>query len=150
MEIILAIVVIILDFFSKIWVKENLPYGVSQEFWPKLLNLHYTKNTGAAFSILTGQRFLLTALSSLAVVFLILGRNKIIEDNNVMRLIYGLILGGTCGNLIDRLLYGYVIDFLEFGFFRFPVFNLADSALTLGVFLMVLLLVSELVKGGHQ
>ena len=114
------------------------------------MNLHYTKNTVAAFSILTGQRFLLTALSSLAVVFLILGRNKIIEDNNVMRLIYGLILGGTCGNLIDRLLYGYVIDFLEFGFFKFPVFNLADSALTLGVFLMVLLLVSELVKGGHQ
>lgn len=148
MELVLAALIIGADFISKIWVKNNLPYGRSLTIWPKILNFHYTHNTGAAFSILRGQRIFLTFLSLLATVGLLLYRKKIIEEQKPMAVVYALILGGTVGNLIDRLFYGYVIDFLEFGFISFPVFNLADAALTGGVTLMVLLIVTQLFRGG--
>lgn len=143
MESILATAVLLLDWLSKEWAKTNLPFGVSQVVLPGILHLHYTQNTGAAFSILTGQRWLLSFLAATAALLLYLFRHRITEGKRILRLALGLILGGTLGNLIDRLCYGYVIDFLEFGFIRFPVFNLADTALTLGVSLMFLQLLLE-------
>jgi signal peptidase II len=150
MECLIAGIVVLLDWVSKEWAKGNLPFGISQPFIPGLLQLHYTHNTGAAFSILTGQRWLLSILAIAASLFLFFFRQRITEGKASMKIVLGLVLGGTLGNLIDRLCYGYVIDFLEFGFIRFPVFNIADAALTLGVAFMVILLLFEFKKEGFQ
>jgi len=148
MECLIAGIVVLLDWGSKEWAKVNLPLGVSRAFIPGLLQLHYTQNTGAAFSILSGQRWLLSALAIVAALLLYFFRQRITECKTSMKIVLGLVLGGTLGNLIDRLCYGYVIDFLEFSFIRFPVFNIADSALSIGVSLMVLMLLLEFKKEG--
>jgi signal peptidase II len=148
MECLIAGIVVLLDWGSKEWVKVNLPLGVSKAFIPGIFQLHYTQNTGAAFSILSGQRWLLSALAIVAALLLYFFRQRITEGKTSMKIVLGLVLGGTLGNLIDRLCYGYVIDFLEFSFIRFPVFNIADSALSIGVSLMVLMLLLEFKKEG--
>ena len=150
MEIFIATMVVLLDWWSKEWVKKNLILGVSRKFIPRILNFHYTRNSGAAFSILTGQRWLLSGLALVAILFMLIYRNRIIDGKIMMKVVYGLILGGTIGNVIDRLRYGYVIDFLEFSFVRFPIFNIADSALTLGVGLVLILLLQELIREGFD
>lgn len=148
MECLIASIIVLLDWASKEWVKANLPLGISKPFLPGLLQLHYSQNTGAAFSILTGQRWLLSGLAIIAVVLLFYFRERITEGKAPLKVILGLILGGAIGNLIDRLCYGFVIDFLEFAFIQFPIFNLADSALTIGVSLMILFLLFEMKKEG--
>ncbi|MGN1399607.1 MAG: signal peptidase II, partial [Erysipelotrichaceae bacterium] len=93
----------------------------------------YTCNDGAAFSILKGQRVLFIVMTVLAIGLFVyyLARNKVkwLEKYSLL-----LIISGAIGNLIDRILYGYVIDFLDFYIFGydFPVFNIADSFITIG------------------
>ena len=148
MESLIAGIIVLLDWGSKEWVKANLPLGISKPFLPGLLQLHYTQNTGAAFSILTGQRWLLSGLAIIVTFLLFVFRNRITNGKASLKIILGVILGGALGNLIDRLCYGYVIDFLEFDFVQFPIFNIADSALTIGVSLMILLLIVEIKREG--
>lgn len=93
------------------------------------LNIELIKNYGAGFGILQGQRFLLT-LISLLVVGIIIFYFKKIPENKYIQIFIAILLGGTIGNLIDRLFYGYVIDFISFSFW--PAFNIADSAICIG------------------
>lgn len=96
------------------------------------IGLRYTENRGAAFSILQGQQLFLVAVSaivSLLLIYLIL-RAKRRKLPFTVRFAYGVLLAGAVGNLIDRLMRGYVIDFLEFQWISFPVFNVADMYVT--------------------
>ena len=102
---------------------------------PGLLGLRYAENTGMAFSLLSGQTWLLGLLSAVLIVlgYLILRRYRL---GKVARIAAWLMLGGALGNMIDRLLAGYVVDMIEFLFVDFAIFNIADAALTLGCALM--------------
>ena len=98
-------------------------------------------NYGAAWSILNGHRWLLIIISTLILVgiYFILIRNK--KLNSFEEITYGLLIGGIIGNLVDRIIYGYVIDYLDFNIFgyNFPVFNLADILITLSVVFIIFL-----------
>ncbi len=137
-----AIIVVLLDQLSKITMTRLLVYGQS-EVINTYFNLVMVYNEGAAFSFLANsggwQRWFFSALAlaiSIAIVWM-LNRNA---SQRLFCWSLSLILGGAVGNLIDRLVYGHVIDFLDFhvGSWHWPAFNIADSAITVGAALFVL------------
>ena len=130
-----ALLIVVADQLSKTWIRTNLAVGQSI---PEVgfLRLTHVTNTGSAFGLFQGHSFALTivALVGIAVILLyalFVYRRFPFLDNMPNRVALGLILGGTAGNLIDRLRLGYVTDFIDFGFW--PAFNLADSAVVVGV-----------------
>ncbi len=133
----IALLVVAADQLSKIWIRSSLLVGQSQ-FEAGFFRLTHVHNTGAAFGLLQGQSFLLTIVAIVGIaVFLgyalVIYRGFPLLDNMPSRVALGLVLGGTIGNLIDRLRFGYVTDFLDFNLW--PAFNIADSAITVGVIL---------------
>lgn len=145
-----------LDQFTKSLVRAYLPLQDSRLLLPGLLYLTHVENVGAAFGVFPGQRAVFVAVS-LSVVFVIIVymvRQRPTSPLVVVAL--GLVCAGALGNLIDRTfaIPGWhttftVTDFLEFGFIRFPVFNVADSAIVLGVGLLVLWLLFSPTKPGE-
>lgn len=137
----LALVVIVLDHLTKWWVSSSLDY---QEAIPVLpfFSLVLVHNTGAAFSFLADaggwQRWFFIAVGVVATVVIVrLLRRHAHETRLAFSL--ALVLGGALGNVIDRTLLGYVVDFLYFHHqgFSFPAFNIADSAISVGAFLLI-------------
>ena len=126
---------ILFDQISKIIITRFNP-----EWNLNLLQIHLIKNFGAGFGILQNQRILLIFISVI-VIFLIVYFYQNIPKNTTYQLFVGLFLGGTIGNLIDRILKGYVIDFIDLSFW--PAFNLADSFITIGVIGLILCLWKE-------
>ena len=116
----IASLVVFLDQITKN-LFENVHYGI----------FNYTTNTGAAFSLFQGYTLILSVISFLAAIFILFVYNKYPK----YYLSLGLIFGGTIGNLIDRVFFGYVRDFVDFGFW--PVFNVADAANTVGVLILI-------------
>ena len=104
----------------------------------------FAKNTGVAFSFLEGKVPLIIIMTSI-IIILILKYIKSTNPNKYESISYGLILGGAIGNLIDRIIYGYVIDFLDFNIFGYPypIFNLADTAIVIGVIALIILSLIE-------
>lgn len=135
----IAAIVLIIDQFTKLLVTTNLKelhnYVIIKDFF----SLYYVKNTGAAFSILQNQSFVLIILSLIVLLVLNNYITLLTKASKLEKLSLGLILGGILGNLVDRLLYKSVIDFLSFDLFgyEFPVFNLADTAIVVGVILFL-------------
>jgi signal peptidase II len=138
----IALVVVLLDQASKIMMSQFLLYGQSETI-TSYFNLVMVYNKGAAFSFLSDQpgwqRYFFTAVSVIASLFIL----WMLRRNPTQRLFcwsLALILGGAIGNLIDRIAYGHVIDFLDFhvGGWHWPAFNVADSAITVGAILFVL------------
>lgn len=110
-------------------------------FLPGVLHFTYAENTGAAFSILSGRRLLLTLLPLAALALLLFLYLKRIYAHPITDFAFPLIMGGAVGNLFDRIAYGYVVDFLEIRLFRFAIFNIADCAITVGSVLLVFYLI---------
>jgi signal peptidase II len=138
----IAVIVVLLDQVSKITMSRLLVFGQSEMITP-YFNLVMVYNQGAAFSFLANsggwQRWFFSGLALVVSLVLI----WMLHKNASQRLFcwaLTLILGGAVGNLIDRLLYGHVIDFLDFhiGTLHWPAFNVADSAITVGAALFVL------------
>lgn len=130
--LVIAAAVVLLDQLSKFYMTRYLAGG-SAPFIPGLVRLVYVENSGAAFSMLSNRRWILVAVSSLAAVLILLALFR--YRQHVGRpgcLALAFVLGGAVGNLIDRVLFGYVVDFFEFEFVRFAVFNVADIFITLG------------------
>ena len=101
-------------------------------------------NSGAAFGILHGQTFLLSIFS--IAVIIVLGYftiKKYPQLNIIQKISISLILGGTLGNLFDRINYGYVIDFINLSFVNFPVFNLADAFINIGAGILLITLLAR-------
>ncbi len=127
--------VFILDRFSKNLVVSFLELQKTYPLIRNVFHLTLVKNQGAAFGLFPGYLFLFLIISFSAVILIFyLYLNKKIKGR-LEEIALGLILGGTLGNLYDRFIYGAVIDFLDFRVW--PVFNLADSAITTGVFLLI-------------
>lgn len=111
----------------------------------------YAENTGAAFSILSNSRFflILMGLCAIIMIFIFFINNK--KQTKLSIASYGILLGGIIGNLFDRIKYGYVIDYLDFKIFgyNFPIFNLADIAIVIGCFLLIIMIIME-EKNGNK
>ena len=136
---IIALCFFIIDLISKQIVINLIPLHKSIMVIKNFFYLTYTRNTGAAFSILEDARILLLIVTVIALFFINKFMNK--EDiKGIENLIYGIIIGGILGNLFDRVIYGYVIDFLDFKPFgyNYPVFNLADTFIVIGVIMLVI------------
>ena len=137
-------VVAVLDQWTKTLVKNAIPVGTSivpSTFLGDFFQILHWKNTGAAFGIFQNANLILMILSMLIIIVLTWYYFSTKDNNLLIRIGLSLAIGGAVGNLIDRITQGYVTDFLSFG--RFPIFNIGDSAVTVGVGLMVLALLLE-------
>lgn len=133
----IAAIVIIIDQLSKMWAYHTLPQVERIQAIPGLLDFVYVENTGAAFGIFPNQKHFFTILASIVIVFLIFFLYKKKIKSKLFSISMALILGGAAGNLIDRVLRGFVVDFLRLSFFP-PVCNLADYCLTIGAVLLTI------------
>ena len=138
-----ALLIVVADQFTKALILANYRYA-DQTVVTSFFNIVRAHNTGAAFSFLAAasgwQRWLFTGIGVAATVF-ILYMLRTHAGQKLFCFALACILGGAVGNVIDRLLHGYVVDFLQFHWAQrwyFPAFNLADSAITLGAILLVL------------
>ena len=128
--LLLSITLVLIDQYSKYYIYNNSQNLLNNSFL--IFKLNYVKNYGAAFNILEGNRFFLIIISLSAtfiLLYLILFLKKIKQEEKVY---YSIILGGTLGNAIDRILNGYVLDFIEIKYINFPIFNLADLFINVG------------------
>jgi signal peptidase II len=139
----LAVVSVVLDQVSKYLADSNLSYARPVEILP-VFDLTLVYNKGAAFSFLSDaggwQRWLFTAVSAVVTVVLIVWIKRIDRKQVLLAASLSLILGGAVGNLIDRVVFGYVIDFISVHWeeYYFPAFNIADAAITVGTGFMLL------------
>ena len=134
MKYILFIIAIVLaDQWTKWIVVENIPLYGRVEFWPGVLSWTYTKNTGAAWSMLEGQRWLFILIFAVLTVLLLLEYFKFsMPFTTLERWLIAAIYAGGLGNIIDRVRLGYVVDMIHTDFMDFPVFNVADCFITCG------------------
>jgi signal peptidase II len=153
--VVVAGLVLVFDQLAKAWVIHNLASGEPRVVIEGLVRLRYTENTGAAFGIFQGATGAISIAAIAIIVAIIVSATRVGHTSRAAMLALGLILGGAIGNLIDRLRFGYVVDFVDlYGprlhindtVYTWPVFNVADSAITLGV---VLLMVTVLF-GTHE
>lgn len=129
----ISIISIILDQITKYLVVIKFQQiGQTFPLWPEVFHLTYQQNTGAAFSLFQGGAFWLKWLSLIVSLGLIIYAlsDKLSKFEQIG---YGFILAGAFGNGVDRFLFGYVVDFLDFRLINFPVFNIADTCINLGI-----------------
>jgi signal peptidase II len=125
----------LLDQLSKLWVQMRFLYAEKVVVIPGFFNLHYIRNTGAAWGMLSGWRCLLVLFSLVMLTLILRRRRELFYATAFGRIALPLLAGGILGNLIDRIRLGYVVDFLDFyhGAWHFPAFNVADSAICIGI-----------------
>jgi len=131
----LSIFIILIDQFTKYLMFNNYKLYIDKDFL--LFKIVFVKNYGAAFNIFSGSRIFLSFISiifSILLIYLILRKNNL---NAIDLYSYSFILGGTIGNGIDRILKGYVIDFINLNNINFPVFNIADISINIGFIFLV-------------
>lgn len=135
---IISIAVIIFDQIIKKIITSKLVLGESVTIIKNILSITYVTNTGAAFSILNSNTYLLIMISLMTLIALNVYLLKIKTDN-IEKMIYGFLIGGIAGNLIDRILHGYVIDYINVNVFGypFPIFNFADMVIVMSILLIV-------------
>jgi signal peptidase II len=137
-----ALLVLLADYFGKQWALANLHEGVLTPFLPGLLQLTLTTNTGGAFGIGHQYKYIMTALPILICIAIIVWIVKRTRSGFQLSLweqiAYGMVLGGAGGNICERLYRGHVTDFIDFAFMDFPIFNIADSLIDVGVAIIVL------------
>lgn len=136
--VIISVLVIVLDLVSKYIIQTNISLH-SVEIIKGFFSLTYAENTGMAWSLLSGKQVFLSLVSAIAIgvmIYYVLTQ----KPKGLIKIALALMIGGAFGNLFDRVVLGYVRDFLDFIIFGydFPIFNIADSALTIGVCLLIL------------
>ncbi len=139
----LVLVVIAIDFGSKMWILNNLMLHESIPVMPHF-NLFYARNYGAAFSFLADkggwQRFFFAGIAIAIVIALAVMMYRTAAGHKLNNIAYALIMGGALGNLFDRAYHGFVVDFIDFyiGDWHFATFNIADCGICIGAALIVL------------
>jgi signal peptidase II len=136
--IIIAAISVVFDQITKFYVIRDLMPVKDSPIWEGVLHLHYAENTGAAFGMLPGLRWVFLIVACLFVIatfyFVLFYKKKKIDTMALISL--GLITGGAIGNIIDRLRLGYVVDFIYVKIINFAIFNVADSCVVVGAILL--------------
>lgn len=137
-----AAVVIVLDAAAKHWALSTLHIGETKPFLPGLLQFTLTTNTGGAFGLWREAKELMLLLPIVicgGIVYWIWKRERSSEPlNRIEQIGFGMLLGGALGNIADRVIRGRVTDFIEFAFVQFPVFNVADALIDVGIGLLII------------
>jgi len=138
--LLLGLAILILDQLTKRAVRANLVYGESCPVIDGFFNLVYVRNDGAAWNILSGHGIILIFISLTVLVLLFVYRRSFLQEQLSHKILLGLLIGGIAGNLVDRIRFGWVTDFLDFQFgsYHYPSFNVADSAICIAIGLYVL------------
>ncbi len=124
-----------LDQYSKVYISLNINKLINKDLL--ILTIEYIRNYGAAFNILSGSRLflsLISIISTIILMYLIFIR----KDKRINKYGLSFIVAGSIGNGVDRIFYGYVIDFIKIKFVDFPVFNIADIAINIGILVMII------------
>lgn len=137
----ISMAVFAIDRLAKLMVSASLVSGQSVPVAPGIFHLTLVHNTGAAFGLMQDGRIFFIIVSILAVIFSIQYIWKNRDAGLISLMAFGLITGGALGNLFDRIKYTYVIDFLDFRIW--PVFNIADSCITIGAVLLAWLIMTK-------
>jgi len=142
LEFLLTIFLLVLDQLSKFLIEKFLK--VTMVLIPNFFELELTFNTGASWSILANQTYLLIGIAIFCLIALQLTKNTIL-NSKIKTIGYSLLYAGIIGNLIDRIVYHHVRDFFKFHFFgyQFPIFNVADIEIVIGTILMVYIIWKE-------
>ena len=144
-----AVATLALDQWSKAWVRQHLLPATPTDLYPPLhpvLSFTYVHNTGVAFGLFPRLGWLFTVVAVVVVAAILYFQRMLEEEHWMLGLALGLQLGGAAGNLADRLLHGAVTDFIDVNFWpleSWPVFNVADSAIVVGVALLILHMMLE-------
>lgn len=140
MIIILAILFLIIDIVSKLVVSNLMDLYDSIVIIKDFFYITYVRNTGAAWSIFEGEILGIVIVSLIIILFIVYYILKQDIKSKIEKIGYSLVLGGSFGNLLDRIIYGYVVDFLDFNIFGYdyPIFNLADCFIFVGVMLLII------------
>jgi signal peptidase II len=141
--LILAVVVFVVDQLTKLWIAQRLVYGTYGELFGAIrvikgfFYLVHVGNTGAAWSMFSGQSMLLAILAAGTLAAIFVWRESLGLRDRLTQIAFGLLCGGILGNLVDRVVHGHVIDFIDlhFGSYVYPTFNVADSGICVGVIL---------------
>jgi len=136
---IVAVIIVALDQYTKWLVISNIPYGGFWSPWdwltPYARIVHWS-NTGVAFGMLQGMNPVFIILAFVVAGMIVFYYPKLLKEDLLLKLALMLELGGAIGNLVDRIRFGHVIDFISVG--NFPVFNVADSCITIGVIILLI------------
>ncbi|MBW2966552.1 signal peptidase II [Candidatus Woesearchaeota archaeon] len=136
----ISLSIIILDQLIKFIIIKKIPLNSSIKIIPKIFSLTHIHNYGAAFGLFQNASQLLIWFSIIIIGVILYMYDKIPKEK-IIQIFVALVLGGTLGNLIDRIRFGYVIDFLNFKIW--PAFNLADSAITIGIIGLIIYLIKK-------
>lgn len=131
--------ILVIDRISKLIIQANLDLGQSIPVIPGFFHITYILNPGAAFGMLQGKTWFFILTSIIVVAAILFFQYKIPKEEKLMRVCLGMIAGGAVGNLIDRILNGKVIDFLDFKVWAY-IFNFADSMIVIGGIVLVFLI----------
>lgn len=138
----IIVLIVIGDQSLKYWITNNIQLGAVDTLIPGIISLTNLRNIGAAWSILEGQQwfFIIVSIIAIGLILFFLWRYR---NNWKFSWPLVLILAGTIGNFIDRIKMGYVVDMFQLDFINFPIFNIADMCLTVGVVLMIIAILFE-------
>ncbi|UXR70327.1 signal peptidase II [Staphylococcus sp. IVB6246] len=141
----ILIIVLIADQLTKWVIATQMTIGESFNVIPNFLSITSHRNDGAAWGILSGQMYFFYLITIVIIIALIVFYIKEAKDHMLMQVAISLLLGGAIGNFIDRLLNGQVVDFVDTNIFGydFPIFNIADASLTIGVVILVIILLTD-------
>ncbi|HFI0578917.1 TPA: signal peptidase II [Streptococcus suis] len=147
---IVAAGLIVLDQLVKAWTVANIALDTVEPFLPGFMSLAYLRNYGAAWSILQNQQWFFTIVTIAAVTALIWYYIKQIQGNIWTLFSLSLMIAGALGNFIDRIRLGYVVDMFHLDFISFPVFNVADICLSVGVGILFICIMKEESNGSKS
>ena len=140
---IVIVALITLDQWVKFEIVKNIQLGEVKPFIPKIVSLTYLRNTGAAFSILENQQWLFAVITLVVIGAAIWYLSKHIKGSVWLLSALCLIIAGGIGNFIDRMRQGFVVDMFQLDFINFAIFNVADSYLTIGVLVLIVMMLKE-------
>ena len=149
--LLLGLAVLVIDQLTKQDVRAHLVYLESHSIIDGFFNLVYVRNDGAAWNILSGHGIVLILISVSVLVLLFVYRRSFLKEQVSHRVLLGLLIGGIAGNLVDRIRFGWVTDFLDFQFgsYHYPSFNVADSAICIAIGLYILTNLFQKKEGDH-
>ena len=147
-KLIISVIALVIDQITKLLVQT---YNARISIIDNFFSIRYFQNTGAAWSILEGKTTLLVAVSLIMLLF-VYSMMFSFDEDKLSDTAFGLLFGGILGNLIDRIFYGFVRDFIAVRIFsyNYPIFNIADAAIVIGVILLIIATIKGDIKNGNS